>query len=119
MSRRLTDAQFDELLRAIPYPYEAGDYPEDLSEWAREWIGPDGGTLSLLNELAAERSRRKDAVAAMDVFYQKVLTARRLHFQYRAAAENRFDCCGECSRVSSKPVPWPCATYKAVTGDES
>ncbi|MCM6776264.1 hypothetical protein NDR87_18780 [Nocardia sp. CDC159] len=57
MANRLTDEQLAEIAHAIPYSYEAGDYPPDLSDWARVWLGPDGGTLALLNELRAERAR--------------------------------------------------------------
>ncbi|WP_068059291.1 hypothetical protein [Nocardia xishanensis] len=65
MGDRLSDELFDEISHAIPFPYMGGDYPENLSQQAREWIGPDGGTLSLLNELRDERARLAEAVQAM------------------------------------------------------
>ncbi|WP_156959589.1 hypothetical protein [Nocardia sp. BMG51109] len=35
----------------------AGEYPPNLSDWAREFLGPDGGALALLAEWQAERAR--------------------------------------------------------------
>ncbi|WP_280389850.1 hypothetical protein [Nocardia wallacei] len=58
MADRLTDEQFAELLRTVPLTYEGGN--EMLSDWAREWLGPDGGVLSLLYELRNERERGRD-----------------------------------------------------------
>jgi hypothetical protein len=65
MSERLTDEQFAEILRDLPLTY-GGIAMEDLSPWAQEWLGPDGGTLSLLNELAAERERVRLAINIAD-----------------------------------------------------
>lgn len=69
MSDRLTDDQFAEIERAIPYSYEAGEYPDDLSEWGREWLGPDGGTLALLAELKAERELLQSILDAIASFF--------------------------------------------------
>ncbi len=52
--QRLTDEQFAELRRDVPLTYQ-GKSMDELSPWAQEWLGPDGGVLALLNELAAER----------------------------------------------------------------
>ncbi|MFE7744404.1 hypothetical protein [Nocardia sp. NPDC057455] len=66
MSERMSDELFTEIARAIPYSYEAGDYPDDLSDEAREFLGPDGGTLALMNELKAERERVRLAINIAD-----------------------------------------------------
>lgn len=109
MNDRLTDEQFTELERAIPYSYEAGDYPEDLSDWAREWIGPDGGTLSLLNELRAERAR----IAAVLALHRPA----KAHpiCQQDDCPCGGYECCEHCNEYSARGVPWPCDTYKAIT----
>ncbi|MGY1946617.1 hypothetical protein [Nocardia asiatica] len=66
MSERMSDELFAEIARAVPYPYEAGGYPDDLSAAALEFLGPDNGTLSLLNELRAERERVRLAINIAD-----------------------------------------------------
>lgn len=76
-AERLTDAQFEELLHYLPMTYD-GLPMEELPEWMAGhrvgsgpgyweygWLGPDGGTLALLQELAAER--RLHAAAASPV----------------------------------------------------
>ena len=113
---RLTVEQFAELLRAIPWPYVGGclDDPE-ISDWARQWMGADGGTLALLNDLEAERDRADRLEAELRSAQGRIASALRGHFQYRAAAEDRFDCCAECNRLTGGYVPWPCNTYQALT----
>lgn len=56
---RPTDEQIAEVADAIAYLYEAGEYPLSLSPWARLFLGPDNGTLALLQELRAERARNQ------------------------------------------------------------
>jgi hypothetical protein len=91
----LTDEQFAELLHGIPLTYQGGTL-DDLPEWAREWVGPDGGTLSLLNELKAERDRTARIVA--------------LH---RPPDGYSCTCCRVCVECG---LEWPCNTRKALDG---
>ena len=111
VNERLTDEQFAEIERAVPWPNLGGslDDPE-ISAWARRWIGPDGGTLSLLNELKAERAR-VDAVLGSH-YPAKV---------HKACQEGACPCDGRQCVPYCLPcdVPWPCDTYKALTGEES
>jgi hypothetical protein len=92
---RLTDEQFTALLRGIPLFYEGGTL-DDLPEWAREWVGPDGGTLSLLNELKAERDRAAAVLA--------------LH---QPPGGYSCTCCRRCVECGKL---WPCDTRKALAG---
>jgi hypothetical protein len=115
MSDRLTDEQFAELLHTVPLTYEGGN--EVLSDWAREWLGPDGGVLSLLNEVRNERERLRHEREESRDARRRIALAHRIHFQYLPAAVD-FDCCAGCNRISGGYVPWPCETYKALTGGD-
>lgn len=118
MTNRLTDEQFDEIRHAIPLLYQGGSL-EDFSPWVQEWIGPDGGTLSLLNELKSERELSERLAKERREARGKIAAVLCKHVEYRTAGEDRFDCCAECNRITGGYVPWPCATYKALTGEES
>lgn len=63
---RLTDEQFAEVYSAISIGY---DGPPDMSPWVRDWLGPDGGMLNVLNELRDERARLEQLEAAVSAVY--------------------------------------------------
>lgn len=43
--------QVEELIRVTGYSYEAGGYPDDMSDYARAYIDGDGGLLNALSHL--------------------------------------------------------------------
>lgn len=57
---RLTNEQIEELLRVTAYSYEAGSYPNSMSEWARDYTAGDGGLLRIILELRREREETED-----------------------------------------------------------
>lgn len=55
---RLTEDQFREITAAVIRPhFGASPHDPEVSVWAREWLGADGGVRRLLEELRAERGR--------------------------------------------------------------
>jgi hypothetical protein len=55
---RLTDQQFAEIAHWIPLTYQGFSLSDpEVPEWVREWLGEDGGTLSLMEALRRERHR--------------------------------------------------------------
>lgn len=117
VTERLTDAQLAEIGPAIAYSYAAGDYPPRLSAWAREWLGPDGGTLSLLKELMAERAMAGELARQVGDLRTRLAAVHKIHFQYLPVAVD-FDCCAGCNTgYPIRYVPWPCDTFKALTGE--
>lgn len=118
MTDRPTDEQVAELLSATLYSYQAGEYPEGMTAWVDVFTDGDGGIINAITEWQAERQRLEKTWREVLESRKLIAQVRGMHFQYRAAAEGRFDCCAECNRVSRGYVPWPCATYLAITGDE-
>ncbi|WP_280320023.1 hypothetical protein [Nocardia wallacei] len=129
MTDRLTDEQFAELLHYIPLTYE-GLALEDMPEWMggrqgpdgweHGWLGPDGGVLSLLAELKAERERSARLAEKLVESQRRIALVREVHFEYLPAGAD-FYCCAGCNITASIGgigyVPWPCDTYKALTGE--
>lgn len=48
--------QIDELIRVTAYSYEAGERPDGMSEFAREYTVGDGGLLNALRDLRYARA---------------------------------------------------------------
>ena len=46
-----TIEQVDELIRITGYSYEAGEYPDEMSDYARAYTDGDGGLLNALSHL--------------------------------------------------------------------
>ncbi len=76
---RLTDQQFADLLHFIPLTYEGfplGEMPAWMAgspgpdgEWVHGYLGPDGGVLSLLDELIGLRDCFLSAKRVRDAFF--------------------------------------------------
>ena len=71
----LTLDQIDELIRCTAYSYEAGDYPEDASEWVRRFGLGDGGLMSLqdsyrdaIEDIARLKGERGTALQAAQCY---------------------------------------------------
>ncbi|WP_100443885.1 hypothetical protein [Mycobacteroides abscessus] len=43
--------QIDEVIAVTVYAYEAGEYPDEMSAFARKYTDGDGGTLNALQDL--------------------------------------------------------------------
>lgn len=43
--------QIDEVITVTGYSYEAGEYPDEMSDFARKYTDGDGGTLNALRDL--------------------------------------------------------------------
>ncbi|WP_280465639.1 hypothetical protein [Nocardia brasiliensis] len=74
MTDRLTDEQFEALNRLLPLTYEGLPF-EELPAWMRDWLGPDGGVLALLNELRTERLRLSLHKTAQRYYKRRALSA--------------------------------------------
>lgn len=46
-----TVEQVEEILRVTGYLYEAGGYPDEMSDYARAYVDGDGGLLNALSHL--------------------------------------------------------------------
>lgn len=62
---RPTDDQVRELVTATHYRYWMGTYPADLSRWAEEFVGDDGGLLCALGQWMVERARFDTVLEAL------------------------------------------------------
>jgi hypothetical protein len=125
MTGRLPDALFAQLAHFLPLTYEGFPWQDGPAwlvgtvlpngEWVYGWLGPDGGVLSLLNELKNERQRADALALALTGTRQRLDHVVAMHTVYQPPTIS-YRCCMACTRLTGGFVAWPCETYTAATG---
>lgn len=108
-----------EIIARAFYEAEADDVRATTGKRLPSWDGLDKSDAHSAIQDARLAVNALEAAGQLptDDLKRKVAAVRRLHFQYRAAACDDFDCCAHCNWISGGYVPWPCDTYKALTGE--